>query len=262
MRHVSFIIIFFFLCTVACWAQRKKNTTEKETVVSVSAPTNVDSIQAMLGDYERVELPPLSVFLESVYTHPSIRQYEANRDEERATLKLTQLQWLDYFRLTGSYQFGRMMSLSSTSTIEDPTYYTSSGVNQHTYFLGASIWFPIGELFTRKQKVRVQQARLRRIEYAYEISIEERKLKILEAYNQVVSILATLKSKSDAAALYNAQMRISEQDFINGKISIIELSLERGRRSTAVVEYQEGRAQLHNSITLLEMLTNVKIMNR
>lgn len=40
-------------------------------------------------------------------------------------------------------------------------------------------------------------------------------------------------------------MKISEQDFINGKIDIISLSMERGRRSGAVISYQEGRATLH-----------------
>ena len=83
-----------------------------------------------------------------------------------------------------------------------------------------------------------------------------------EAYNKVLQELAVLKAKSEAAALYNAQMQISEQDFINGKIDIISLSLERGRRSTALVSYQSGRVALQNAITLLELLTNVKIMKR
>ena len=74
--------------------------------------------------------------------------------------------------------------------------------------------------------------------------------------------LAVLKAKADAADKYNAQMKISEQDFINGKISIIELSLERSRRTDAIVKYQEGKASLQNAITLLEMLTNVRILTR
>ena len=82
------------------------------------------------------------------------------------------------------------------------------------------------------------------------MSIEERKLRILEAYNSVLQALATLKAKSDAAALYNAQMKISEQDFINGKIDIISLSMQRGRRSGAVITYKAGRATLHNAVTL------------
>ncbi|MDL2264970.1 TolC family protein [Parabacteroides sp. OttesenSCG-928-G07] len=254
------IILSGVMFSLSCWAQNNIATDTDQTVRVSSV--NDGSIQALLDDYESVQLPPLSVFLESVYEHPSVQIYEASRDEEQANLKAEQAIWLNYFRVNASYQFGRIMSLSSTSSVDDPLFYTSVGSNQHTYYVGATISVPIGDLLGQKQRVRAQKARLRRIEYEYEMSIEERKLTILEAYNDVISLLAVLKAKSDAAALYNAQMRISEQDFINGKISIIELSLERSRRSGAVVEYQEGRADLHNAITLLEMLTNVKIKNR
>ncbi len=254
-------LIFLTLCTGRCFSQNKNTGFERDNTITVTS-SDAESIQALLGDYERVQLPPLSVFLQSVYEHPSVQIYESKRDEEQANYKVEKTKWLSYFRLNGSYQYGRVMSLSSQSTVEDPLFYTSYGNAQHTYYGGASLSIPLGDLVGQKQKVRAQKARLRRIEYEYEMSIEERKLKILEAYNQVVSELAVLKAKSDAAALYNAQMKISEQDFINGRIDVISLSLERSRRSDAVVTYQEGRAKLHNAITLLEMLTNIKIMNR
>jgi len=256
----SFIVLLLMICPILVLGQKTDNKTTVVTVTAAAADS--DSVQAMLGDYERVQLPPLSVFLQSVYDHPSVQRYEANRDEEQANLKVAQYKWMDYFRISGSYQYGRIMSLLTEETTIDPSHQISTGRNQHIYYIGAAFSIPIGDVFSQRHKIRAQRAKLRKIEYEYAMSIEERRLKILEAYNEVISILATLKAKSDAAALYNAQMRISEQDFINGKISIIELSLERGRRSTAVVNYQEGRAKLHNSITLLEMLTNVKIMNR
>lgn len=52
---------------------------------------------------------------------------------------------------------------------------------------------------------------------------------MLEAYNNVTAQLATIKAKAENAALYNAQMKISENNFIQGKIDIISLSLERAR---------------------------------
>ena len=55
-------------------------------------------------------------------------------------------------------------------------------------------------------------------------------------------------------------MKISENNFIQGKIDIITLSLERARRSGAVTNYEQSRVTLHNSIILLEMLTNVKVI--
>ena len=227
-------ILLFILNAFSIVAQKKKTYFDKATTIEVTSGT--DSINAMLDDYERIQLPPLSVFLESVYDHPSVRIYEAKRDEANADMKITKREWLDYFRVYGQYQYGRLVQLS--------------------------VSIPFGDLFSRGQKVRMKKARFRQLDYEYEMSIEERKLRILEAYNSVLQALATLKAKSDAAALYNAQMKISEQDFINGKIDIISLSMERGRRSGAVISYQEGRATLHNAVTLLEMLTNVKIINR
>ena len=53
---------------------------------------------------------------------------------------------------------------------------------------------------------------------------------------------------------------ISENNFIQGAIDIIALSLERARRTGAVTTYEQSRVALHNSIVLLEMLTNVKVI--
>ena len=61
-------------------------------------------------------------------------------------------------------------------------------------------------------------------------------------------------------ALYNAEMKIVENRFIQGDLDIIELGIERSRRSTAIVDYEQARIALHASIIQLEMLTNVKII--
>lgn len=259
----NILIILLLINTSYCFCQKKKsNYFDKTTTVEVTAMVNADSIQAMLDDYERVQLPPLSVFLQSVYDHPSIKIYEAKREEANAEMKVSRREWLNYFRIYGQYQYGRIVQLSSTETVDDPLLMTSLGSNKSTYSAGLSISIPFGDLASRKQKIRAKKAHFRQQDYEYEMSIEERKLKILEAYNNVLQSLATLKAKSDAAALYNAQMKISEQDFINGKIGIGELSIEKGRRTNAIILYQEGRTALHNAVTLLEMLTNVKIINR
>ena len=252
------LLIFILLFTHISYNFGQEKITTVKNDISI---TNADSIQTVLENYEHVELPPLSVFLSSAYDHPSVRIYEAKRDEEKATLKDTQSKWLNYFRISGLYQYGQLAALTKNTEIESSMYAFDTKA-QNQFNIGMVLSIPIGDLLGQKQKNRAQRARLHQIEYEYEISIEERKLKILEAYNQVIQQLAVLKAKSDAAALYNAQMKISEQDFINGKISIIELSLERSRRSSAVVSYQEGRAALHNAITLVEMLTNGKVMNK
>ena len=117
-----FIILFIFSILSAI-AQKKKTYFDKATTVEVTSGS--DSIQAMLDDYERIQLPPLSVFLESVYDHPSIKIYEAKKDEANAEMKVTKREWLDYFRVYGQYQYGRLVQLSSHETVEYPEYLTS-----------------------------------------------------------------------------------------------------------------------------------------
>lgn len=89
--------------------------------------------------------------------------------------------------------------------------------------------------------------------------MEERRSKCLEAYNNVTAQLATIKAKAESRPLQRSDEN-SENNFIQGKIDIISLSLERARRSGAVTSYAEARVSLHNAIILLEMLTNVKII--
>ena len=132
-----FIILFIFSILSAI-AQKKKTYFDKATTVEVTSGS--DSIQAMLDDYERIQLPPLSVFLESVYDHPSIKIYEAKKDEANAEMKVTKREWLDYFRVYGQYQYGRLVQLSSHETVEYPEYLTSLGSNQHTYIGVYPIW--------------------------------------------------------------------------------------------------------------------------
>lgn len=255
MMKVLISLLFSLIC-VCIFAQ----TDAYPLTETAFAETDTTPVLKVLETVENIELPPLSIFLESVYEHPSIKIYEAKRDEEDALLKETKAKWLNYFRATATYQYGQVTGLTKTET--DELMYALSNKAQHQYNAGVSISVPFGDLVGQKHKNKAQRSRLNQIQYEYEISIEERKLKILEAYNQVVKELSTLKAKADAVALYNAQMKISEQDFINDKIDIISLSLERARRSTAIVSYQEGKASLHNSITLLEMLTNVKVISR
>ena len=104
-------ILLFILNAFSIVAQKKKTYFDKATTIEVTSGT--DSINAMLDDYERIQLPPLSVFLESVYDHPSVRIYEAKRDEANADMKITKREWLDYFRVYGQYQYGRLVQLST-----------------------------------------------------------------------------------------------------------------------------------------------------
>ena len=173
------LILLLIFSSMHCMAQKRKSYTDNATIVEVGAKSDSDSIQAMLDDYERVQLPPLSVFLQSVYEHPSVKIYEAKRDEVNAERKITQREWLSYLRLHGTYQYGRNNLYSTSSTDGNPII-SDIGNNQNLYNAGVSVSIPIGDLVSRKQKNKAKKAQYLQLQSEYEMSVEERKLMILQ----------------------------------------------------------------------------------
>lgn len=211
-------------------------------------------------EIEKLELPPLSIFLDAVTENATVKRAQSQVEQVKNDYRIEKRNWWNYFRLNGNYAFGRFNSLNENSETYVDWYQSTNVSTRHTFNLGASVSIGLGDLFNRSLKLKDYRYRIEQLQYTQEEVMEDRRLKVLEAYNAVTEQLATIKAKAETAALYNAQMKISEYNFIQGKIDIITLSLERARRSGSVTNYEQSRVALHNSIILLEMLTNVKII--
>lgn len=211
-------------------------------------------------EIEDMKLPPLSVFLDAVVENATVKRAQSQVEQTKNEYRLQKRDWWNYLRLNGMYSYGRYNVIGNASDEFTPMYQTTMSSAQHNFNVGASVTVPIGDLINRSIKLKRYKYDIEQLQYTQEEVMEERRLRILEAYNAVTEQLATIRAKAETAALYNAQMKISENNFIQGKIDIIVLSLERGRRSGAVTNYEQSRVALHNSIILLEMLTNVKII--
>ena len=211
-------------------------------------------------EIEKMELPPLSVFLDAVSENATVKNAQSQIAQVKNEYRLEKREWWNYFRLNANYAFGRFNTINENSETFVDWYQSTSVGTRHTFNLGASFSIGLGDLINRPIKLKDYRYKIEQLQYAQDEVMEDRKLKILEAYNAVTEQLATIKAKAETAALYNAQIKISEYNFVQGKITITELAVERARRSGAVTIYEQARVALHNSIILLEMLTNVKII--
>lgn len=211
-------------------------------------------------EVEKLELPPLSVFLDAVTENATVKKAQSQIEQAHNELRLEKRDWWNYIRLNGSYAFGRFNTLNENSETFTDWYQSTSVGTRHTFNVGVTASVGLGDIFNRPLKLKDYRYRIEQLKFAQDEVMEDRKLKILEAYNAVTEQLATIKAKAETAALYNAQIKISEYNFVQGKITITELAVERARRSGAVTIYEQARVALHNSIILLEMLTNVKII--
>ena len=231
-------------------AEDEKTNISTVGLITSSMPTEID----------KLELPPLSVFLDAVIENATVKRAQSQVEQVRNQYRLQKRNWWNYFRFNGNYSYGRYNLICNASDEFTPMYQKTMSSAQHNFNVGASVGISLGELFNRPLKLKDYRYQIEQLQYSQEEVMEQRKLRVLEAYNAVTEQLATIKAKAESAALYNAQMKISENNFIQGTIDIISLSLERARRSGAVVSYEQARVALHNSIVLLEMLTNVKVI--
>lgn len=232
----------------------------KSEDAKLEANTNGLIDKSMPFEVDKLELPPLSVFLDAVTENATVKRAQSQVAQIKNQYRKEKREWWNYFRLNANYAYGRFNTLNESSETMVDWYQSTSVGSRHTFNVGASFSVGLADLINRPLKLKDYRYQIEQLQYTQDEVMEERRLRVLEAYNAVTEQLATIKAKAETAALYNAQMKISENNFIQGKIDIISLSLERARRSGAVVSYEQARVALHNSIILLEMLTNVKII--
>lgn len=234
--------------------------TLKESDTALEKTISGQSSQTIQSYTEGFELPPLSVFIDAVTENATVKRAQSQVEQVKNQYRIEKRNWWNYIRLNGNYSYGRYNVLNDNSDTFNDWYQSTTASSRHTFNVGASFSVGLGDLINRPLRLKNYRYRIEQLQHTQEEVMEERKLRVLEAYNNVTAQLATIKAKAENAALYNAQMKISENNFIQGKIDIISLSLERARRSGAVTSYAEARVSLHNAIILLEMLTNVKII--
>ena len=270
IKSIIYSVILLGLLGVPLSVAAQQELTREERIKILEAlkaedeKTNISTVglitSSMPTEIDKLELPPLSVFLDAVMENATVKRAQSQVEQVRNQYRLQKRNWWNYFRFNGNYSYGRYNVIGNASDEFTPMYQTTMSSAQHNFNVGASVGISLGELFNRPLKLKDYRYQIEQLQYSQEKVMEQRKLRVLEAYNAVTEQLATIKAKAESAALYNAQMKISENNFIQGTIDIISLSLERARRSGAVVSYEQARVALHNSIVLLEMLTNVKVI--
>ena len=259
---------FLFLLPHSVSAQQEMTREErikiletlKESDAILEKSISGEGLQETQNYIEGFELPPLSVFMDAVIENATVKRAQSQVEQVKNQYRIEKRNWWNYFRLNANYAYGRFNTLNESSETMVDWYQSTTVGSRHTFNVGASFSVGLGDLFNRPLRLKNYRYNIEQLQYTQEEVMEERRLKVLEAYNSVTAQLATIKVKAENTALYNAQMKISENNFIQGKIDIISLSLERARRSGAVTSYAEARVSLHNAIILLEMLTNVKII--
>lgn len=172
--------------------------------------------------------------------------------------------WQHYFKLNANYNYG-------SSDIYNQNYQdnsnqiwttTTTGREQSWWNVGASFSLPIDEIFNRRNKIKQQKRRIEQVELDTERWLEEQRIKVIQQYTLAVQQLSVLRSAVEAMVTAQAQYRLSEADFINGKLDAQTLSRQKNIENVAIREYEEVRRSLNNALLTLEVLTRTPIISQ
>lgn len=213
-------------------------------------------------DYLNLRLPPLSLLLENAKASPVVEYYDKKKEMDESLVSTEKKKWLNYVKLVGGYQYGVIGNNTSFSDTNTPLFYQYSGNKQNWYNLGVSVSIPLDDLFDRKNRIRKQKIEVETNEYEKEKWYDEQKLRIVDLYSTASKNLAVLKIRSEALTLSEAQFKLSENDFINNKITVQELNRQKSMYTAAAIEYEETKALLNSGLLQLEILSKTKIISK
>ncbi len=219
--------------------------------------TNFESI-----DYANLKIPPLQELFENAKKSPAVKFYKTKADAEQNNMKSEKLNWLKYLRIGGAWQYGKVNINSAFSNEDTPLFYQYSGALQNIYYVSANVMIPLDELFNRKNKISRQKAIILASEYERDKWHDEQKLRIIASYTKIMKELAMMKVKVEAMTFANSQYKISEHDFLNGKIDAVQLSEMKSRQMAAIEIYETTKEELNRSLLELEILSKTQIISK
>jgi hypothetical protein len=225
--------------------------------------TNLVFAQSTVEQLLRVQLPPLEDLYESAKTTSHVEFYDIKMDGERTFLKVEKKRWLRFFNLYGTYQYG-VLGVNSfvNAGVDLPLIYQTSGSAQIWYNVGGSVNINLEELFSIPSRVKKQKQKILEVEKEAEMWWNERRLLIAEAYTNAQEAIAMLSVKAQAVALANGQYELVEQNFILGKVDGEALSRQKMIQTQVIGDLEEIKKNLNNALLRLEILSNVKIINK
>ena len=275
MRYRVRIVFCLLAVFIAC--SGLSQTVGNTHVVRLDSPVVADSVsidekyvqtfETLAGleaeDYDELVIPPLAELLAAAEKSASVRVAEHNIDVARYELVSVRRQWMQWLKVHSSFSFGNsdMYAVQLLETTNQIWTYNQQQQQQMFWNVGASISIPISDIFTQGNKVRQQKARVRMAEAQREVEYQEVKNMVIKYYVDAAKQLNLFKVYAENYAAAESQYFVSEQDFINGEISIHDLFIMKNYQSGAKLDYEQCKASLNEALLCLEVCTGLPIIS-
>lgn len=248
MKYIFFTIILFQFCILQ--------------TTNLQAQANIGLSQINEVDYKKINLPSLDVLFENAKNNPIYELAEVKEKIEINNLHKESKAWLNFLSIRGTYQYGMFGNESTYTDVYTPVYYNYSTAAQNSYSIGVGISIPLDQLFDLRGRFKRQRMLVKSASIEKEIRFDEIKKEIIIQYSNALSKINLLKLKSENLVITNAQYAIAEKDFTNGIIEFSNLSKVKQEQTNSLEQYESTKAELINSLLILEIITKTPILNR
>lgn len=251
-------LFIYILCTISGSGFSQEASLPAQTVTDTT-----DWVKWLTEEYSQFKLPPLQTLLEDArVNNPQVLQNNANIEAAQYDLKIERRKWLSYLSARAGYTYGILGTYSDYESRYDNLTTTYTGSSQHSYSVGANLTIPINDLVSRGTSVKRQRKIIEQAEYSREVVYNMLKIEIIELYTDIQSLLAILQRQSETLITFDANYKITVNNFINGKATPYDLSVVKNEQTKALAEYESTRAKLTSLILRLEIITGSKIVNK
>lgn len=251
-------LLIYILCMISgnCFSQEVSQPKQAVT-------DTIDWVKILTEEYATFKLPPLQTLLEDArINNPQVLQNNANVEAAQYDLKIEKRKWLSYLSARAGYTYGILGTYSDYESRYDQLTTTYTGSSQHSYSVGANLTIPINDLVSRGTSVKRQRKIIEQAEYNREVIYNMVKIEIIELYADIQSLLAILQRQSETLIAFDANYKVTVNNFVNGRASPYDLSIVKNEQTKALAEYESTRAKLTSRILRLEIITGSNLVNK
>lgn len=251
LRHLLYLVVLLLTPQAA----------QAQYVNSGIAAGFFDSSESNTINFSTFHLPPLSVLYENAKQNPKILSLAKAQEIAKAEVAKQKRHIFSYVHGHASYSYGKTdMWGSNNSTQSYTTLYQFQGNEQSYWNVGVNLNVPLEDILdlgasVKRKKLEVDKARIQK-----EIAYDELKLQIATLYIKITNNLVSLKTLSEAAAIYQGAGALNQEDFHQGNMNIEDFAYTKLHEVSLVSQYQGMQSDITTDIITLEIMTHTPIL--
>lgn len=228
------------------------------SVISVAQTVESSAIEAAHEEF-RNKMPSLEALIDSTCKNsPIIRSQQANIDINELRLKITKNEWIKNISIESSYQYGMFGNILTNPGAVDPLANSVlTNEKQSRYSAGLSVKIPISEMLSRKHEIKIGDELVGQTKIEKEKLIEELRKLVIIQYNDLMLKHKVFLIMNNNLQSQNVQLMMTEKEFLNNKVSIMELARIREMQSKSEIEFETAKSAFNTSFQLLQEITGV-----